>query len=111
PPAEATCTEERGAGAGFDSDEARLIVPVLPVGDSAASLGGLTCAGRVPEAVRMTEPGLCIFTAERKVGFMPPSTPILDGTVGVPRLTSSAVCISSRRGFLRPAVATSSGTR
>src|SRR5262245_32552350 len=110
--AEATWTDDFGAAAGFDSDEARLIVPVLPVLPvSDTSPGGLTCAGIVPEAVRMTEPGLCDFTAARKVGFMPPSTPMRTGDAGVPRLTSSAVCASSRRVFSRTAAEISSGTR
>src|SRR5262245_17260295 len=109
--ADATCTDF-GAAAGFDSAEARLMVPVLPVLPvSDTSPGGLTCAGMVPEAVRMTEPGLCDFTAARKLGFMPPSTPIRTGDAGVPRLTSSAVCASSRRVLSRTAAAMSSGTR
>jgi hypothetical protein len=40
--------------------------------------GGLTQAGMVPEAVRMTAPRPpCDFTAARKVGFIPPSTPVV----------------------------------
>ena len=35
----------------------------------------------------------------RKVEFIPPSTPVVTGTVGMPRLISSAVSMSSRRCF------------
>jgi hypothetical protein len=60
--------------------------------DDGDSAGGLTCGGIVPMAVRMVAPGPpWDFTAARKVGFMPPSTPILIGAAGVPRFTSSAV--------------------
>src|SRR5262249_57253217 len=94
-PAEATCTEERGGGAILDSEEARS--RKLPVGASAVSAGGLTCAGIVPEAVWMTLPGPpWDFTAAMKGGFMPPSMPMVTWAVGVPRLTSSAVLLSSR---------------
>src|ERR1700754_5053773 len=90
-PAEATCTDERGAGAGFDSAEARLMAPKIE-SEEGVSAGGLTCGGIVPSAVRMVAPGPpWDFTAARKVGFMPPSTPILTGAAGVPRLINSAV--------------------
>src|SRR4029077_1998200 len=55
-PAEATCTDERGAGAVFDSAEARLMVPKNE-SEEGASAGGLTCGGIVPIAVRMVAPG------------------------------------------------------
>src|SRR6478609_558743 len=96
-PAEATCTDERGAGAGFDSAEARLMVPKVE-SEEGVSAGGLTCGGIVPIAVRMVAPGrVWDFTAARKVGVVPPSTPILTGAAGVPRFINSAVCVSSRR--------------
>jgi hypothetical protein len=76
------------------------------------SAGGLTWAGIVPSAVLMGAPGPpWLFTAARNVGFMPPSTPILTGAAGVPRLIHSAVWTSSRRCFSRTAEAISSGTR
>ena len=86
---------------------------MLPVNVSdAVSAGGLTWAGIVPTAVRMGAPGPpWDFTAARKVGFMPPSTPILTGAAGVPRLINSAVWTSSRRCLSLTALATSSGTR
>ena len=108
--AEATWTDERGAAAGFDSLDARLMVlPVVVSGCGAP--GGLTCAGMVPTAVRIfAPPPPCDFTAARKVGFMPPSVPVLTGAGGAPRLISSAVCISSRRCLSRTAATRSAGT-
>jgi hypothetical protein len=50
-------------------------------------------------------------SASRKVAFMPPLPPVVTGTVGVPRLISSTVSVSSRRCFSRTASATSSRTR
>src|SRR3954453_20964406 len=109
-PAEATCTDERGAGAGFDSAEARLMVPKIE-SEEGVSAGGLTCGGIVPIAVRIVAPGPpWDFTAARKVGFMPPSTPILTGAAGVPRLINSAVWVSSRRCLSLTAATRSSGT-
>jgi hypothetical protein len=59
----------------------------------------------------MVAPGPpCDFTAERNVGFMPPSTPNLAGTIGVPRLIRSAVWMSSRRSLSRTADASPCGT-
>src|SRR5262249_60344224 len=105
--AEATCTDERaagaaGAGAGLESVEARL--KKLPFVVSAGSAGGLTCGGIVPEAVRIVAPGPpWNLTALRKVGFMPPSTLILAGAAGVPRLVTAAGCLSPRACLLRTA--------
>src|SRR5262249_41160513 len=96
--------------AAFGSGEARL--PALAMFVSAAgSAGGLTWGGIGPAAVWIVAPGPpWVLTAVRNVAFMPPSTPILTGTVGVPRLISSAVLISSRRCFSLTASAMSSGT-
>ena len=47
-------------------------------------------------------------TAARKLGFVPPSPPVVTETVGVPRLISTAVSMSSRRCFSRAAIAMSS---
>ena len=79
--------------------------------EEGVSAGGLTCGGIVPSAVRMVAPGPpWDFTAARKVGFMPPSTPILTGAAGVPRLINSAVWVSSRRCLSLTAATRSSGT-
>src|SRR4029078_760445 len=43
-PADATCTDERGPGAGFDSAEARLIVLTID-SDPRGSAGGTKCGG------------------------------------------------------------------
>jgi hypothetical protein len=45
----------------------------------------------------------------RKVGFVPPSRPVVTGALGMPLLISSAVSVSSRRCFSRTEVAMSSG--
>ena len=49
--AEATCTDERGPLAGFDSAEARLSVLALIVSVGGSNPGGLTWGGIVPAAV------------------------------------------------------------
>ena len=46
----------------------------------------------------------------RKIGCMPPSLPVRSDTVGIPRLTSSVVWISSRWFFAAAAAAISRGT-
>ena len=82
----------------------------LIVSAGGSNPGGLTWGGIVPAAVRMVAPGPpLLFTAVRNAAFMPPSTPILTGTVCVPRLISSAVWVSSRCCFSLTAVAISSG--
>jgi hypothetical protein len=52
----------------------------------------------------------CYFAAARKAGFIPPSTPFVIGTVGMPRSIRPAISTSSRRCFSRTAAAMSSGT-
>ena len=103
------CTDEWGAGTSINSANGKLTE--LPGPASVSSPGGLTCAGIVPEAVRIVVPGPPRdLTAERKVEFMPPSIPVVAWTGAVPRLTSSAVWMSSRRCLSRTAAAMYSGT-
>jgi transposase len=52
----------------------------------------------------------CYFAAARKAGFIPPSTLVVIGTVGMPRSIRPAISTSSRRCFSRTAAAMSSGT-
>jgi hypothetical protein len=59
---------------------------------------------------RAKEPPAYYFAAARNAGLTPPSTPVVIGAVGTPRLMRSAISTSSRRCFSRIAAAISSGT-
>jgi hypothetical protein len=77
----------------------------------AITIRRIDIGGDGSEAVRITAPGVrCYCAAARKLGFVPPSPPVVTGTVGVPRLISSAVSMSSRCCFSRAATAMSSRT-